>query len=404
MSVSAILPSLLVHANSIGKKPTKASILKAVQNDTKNMNIPANRISSLVSAIESNPSQFLRGTNYTKALQFVGKGYGKRGKGDKDYVKEIKTILNGDGLFSSALNAIKKANNAVHDIPIIASKPLRKVVQTVGKVGGPVKTVAKAVDKVIEKSAQVASLAPKENPDWEYKWRTPQPQENHALLHDGIAPAWRLYRAKFLGPGTALASNIREDIKHYGSLDEMLKDKHWLTLLDKYGGLVHDIKYALAPLSADPAKAVIDADRNFILVGSKLLLNPKENRLNILGSLVPITAKFSGDKFISNPLSFLDKNPDGSLKKPNEEDVKLYNEVLSKIPQYGGSPKGLSNNIKKALVDEAKEVVNKINAVKNGDKKPKANAWNVHLQTIKEKYPNMRLKEQLMKAKETYKK
>ena len=105
----------------------------------------------------------------------------------------------GQGLFSKALNLIKKVNNTVHDIPIYAAKPVSAVLKTVGKIGGPVKTLTNLADKGVKKVAQIASLAPAENPDWQYKWRTKHSSENHALMTDGVPPVSRLYRAKYAG-------------------------------------------------------------------------------------------------------------------------------------------------------------------------------------------------------------
>lgn len=186
------LPQLLAQG-----KVSKSAIVNAIMADTKKLNAPVENIKALVSAVIANPKKFVSSNAYLKALKFV-KGNGK--KTQRDYVKDINHALAGDGFFSSALNKIKSINNKVHDIPIIASKPLRAVVQTVGKkVGGPVEKVAKVVDKAISTTAQIASLAPKQNPDWEYKWRTKQTSENHALIHDGPPPLWRLYRAKYAG-------------------------------------------------------------------------------------------------------------------------------------------------------------------------------------------------------------
>ena len=249
----------------------------------------------------------------------------------------------GAGLFSKALNLIKKTNNAIHDIPIKLAKPVEKALKKVPVVG-------KIAGKVVHRVAQIASLAPPFNPDWDYKWRSKQSKENHALLHDGPFPVnSRLYRAKYAGPGTALTKNIMEDIAHYGSLDEMLKSKHWLTLMDKEG-LAHDIRYALASIASNPGKAVVKADKKFIKVGTKLLGDPREQKLNVLGSLAPIGAKYLADGTpISDPKGFLDKNKDGSLVKPDKEDVKLYNQVLKKLSQQGFGDRQKEPNMNRPL-------------------------------------------------------
>ena len=358
-------------------------LIKKTQDGIK---LPAPAIKMLIDNIIKNPKEFQQEGALDKAVQFL---LSKKGK----------------GLLSSALKAIKKVNNTIHDIPIIASKPLRAAVKVVGKIGGPVKTVAKIADKAIEKAAVILSLVPKENPDWEYKWRTKQTKENHALLKDGIFPNWRLYISKYAGPGTALYTNIQEDIKHYGSLDEMLKDKHWLTLMDKEG-LAHDIRYALAPLAKNPAQAVIDADSKFITVGHRLLTkNPVTlTDPNILGSLVPITLKFQGDKYISNPLSFLDKNSDGSLKKPKPEEVALYEMVLKKLSQqgYGARINELRNRASSPKKIENEDAGKKMKA--KGMKPRKPNPWNAHVKKTKDANPNVAFKDILKMASKTWKK
>jgi len=188
---------------------------------------------------------------------------------------------------------------------------------------------ANVVQTSRELTGKIATRAPK-NPDWDYK---PKSGENHAVVkRDGY-----FYRTKFAGPGTHLIDDIKEGIAKHGSLDEMIKPEHYVTKMD-LEGLVHDIRYMLAPLFPDPKKAVLAADERFVEVGKRLLKDPVEavEPLNVQGSLGPILAKHLSDLAgTTDPLSFLDKNADGTLKKPTEEERKLGEEVLNKLSQKG---------------------------------------------------------------------
>lgn len=189
-------------------------------------------------------------------------------------------------------------------------------------------------------TAGVEGIGPR-NPDWDYKVK---PGEKHAVVkRDG-----QFYRTKFAGPGTKLYENIQEGIAKHGGIDGLTDKTHYVTQMD-LEGLAHDIRYALAPLFPDPTKAVLAADAKFIEVGQRLLKDPIEAKepLNIQGSLVPIAAKHAKDLLKpSGALSFLDKNPDGSLKNPEEQERLLYEKVLQKLAQKGF---GNAQNINRPL-------------------------------------------------------
>lgn len=187
---------------------------------------------------------------------------------------------------------------------------------------------ANVVQEARSKSG-VEGIGPR-NPDWDYKVK---PGEKHAVVKKN----GQFYRTKFAGPGTHLIDDIKEGIAKHGSIDEMIKPENFVTKMD-LEGLIHDIRYGLAPLFPDPAKAVLAADAKFIEVGQRLLKDPEEAKepLNIQGSLVPIAAKHAKDLLKPDGvLNFLDKNPDGTLQKPKEEDRLLMEQVLNKLAQKG---------------------------------------------------------------------